>query len=48
MRELFFEFITPLKEREAENRSNLDKLESEFKTHLVTFYDLELESTGPL
>ena len=31
MREMFFEIITPLKEKEKENRDNLDKLEASFK-----------------
>lgn len=48
MREMFFEIITPLKEKEKENRDNLDKLEASFKQHLVAFYELELEQTGPL
>ena len=40
--------ITPLKTREAENSLLVTKLEEAFKTHLVHFYDLELDNTGPL
>lgn len=45
---MLMDIITPLKEKETETRSNLDKLEEAFKQHLITFYDLELETTGPL